>query len=163
MLDQATDDSGSRSHGQDAMQDEQRERLIVLIDHHADQVETVRQVLADKPDQYRLQVMDSGSAALDWLQSPEVAELGQHPDLILLDLDLPHQASLEVLATLKGNANLRRIPVIVLSESDQAEDVFQSYFNQGNCYVVKHANPQQLAVTIQQIESFWLEIVTLPQ
>ncbi|QQE63656.1 hypothetical protein GFS31_03240 [Leptolyngbya sp. BL0902] len=143
------------------MQDDSLERLIVLIDHHADQVETVRQVLTDKPDQYRLQVMESGASALDWLQSTAAAP-GQRPDLILLDLNLPDQASLDVLTTLKGDPNLRRIPVIVLSDSEQTDDVFQSYFNQGNCYVVKNANPSQLATTIQNIESFWLEIVTLP-
>ena len=145
------------------MQDDQLERLILVIDHHADQVETVRQVLANKPDQYHLRVMDSGAAALAWLQSAEATQPGQRPDLILLDLNLPHQASLDVLTTLKGDTNLRRIPVIVLSEAGQADTVFQSYFHQGNCYVVKSSESQQLAATIQQIESFWLEIVTLPK
>ncbi|MBD2428177.1 response regulator [Phormidium sp. FACHB-1136] len=144
------------------MQDDPLDRLIVLIDHHADHVEAVRQVLADKPDQHHLRVIEDGSVALDWLRSIEGSEPGQRPDLILLDLDLPHQASLDILTALKGNPNLRRIPVIVLSESNQTDDVFQTYFNQGNCYVVKNANPQQLVATIQNIESFWLGIVTLP-
>lgn len=144
------------------MQDDALERLILVIDHHADQVETVRQVLADKPSPYHLRVMDSGAAALDWLQSAEASQPDQRPDLILLDLNLPDQVSLDVLTTLKGHPNLRRIPVIVLSDSDQTDAIFQTYFNQGNCYVVKSENPPQLAATIQNIESFWLEIVTLP-
>lgn len=144
------------------MQDDSLERLIVLIDHHADHVEAVRQVLADKPEQYHLRVMDDGTEALDWLRSDAMVEAGQRPDLILLDLNLPHHASLDILTTLKGDPNLRRIPVIVLSESEQTDDVFQTYFNQGNCYVVKNTNPQQLVTTIQNIESFWLGIVTLP-
>lgn len=148
--------------GVKAMQDERLERLILVIDHHADQIATVQQILAAKSDQYHLRVIESGAVALAWLKSPEVDQPGQRPDLILLNLNLPHQSSLEVLTTLKSDANLRRIPVIVLSESGQTDAVFQSYFHQGNCYVVTSADAQQLAAIIQQIESFWLEIVTLP-
>lgn len=144
------------------MQDDPLRRLILVIDHNVDHVETVRQVLADHPNRYQLQVMDSGAAAIAWAQSAAGAQSAAHPDLILLDLHLPEQASFAVLTALKGDANLRRIPVIVLSDSEPTEEVFQSYFHQGNCYVVKNAHPQQLAATIQNIESFWLEIVTLP-
>lgn len=140
------------------MSDDPRARFILVIDHCADQAATVQQVLANKPDQYHVHIAESSAAALALLQSPTAAR----PDLILLDLNLPHQGGLAVLTALKGNDHLRRIPVIVLSDSDQADDIFQSYVNHGNCYVVKSANLQQLAAIIQQIESFWLEIVTLP-
>jgi two-component system response regulator len=144
------------------MQDDHLERLILVIDHHANQIATIQQVFDAKADQYHLRVIDNGEAALAWLQSPEANQPGHRPALILLNLDLPHQASLEVLTALKGDANLRRIPVIVIAESGQTDAVFQSYFHQGNCYVATSADTQQLAAIIQKIESFWLEIVTLP-
>ncbi|MEB3291501.1 MAG: response regulator [Leptolyngbya sp.] len=144
------------------MPDESLKRLILVIDQNPDHGETMRQVLADQSDRYHLQVIDSGEAAIAWVQSPERVPSEARPDLILLDLHLPNQASFTILTTLKGNADWRRIPVIMLSESGQTDDVFQSYFHQGNCYIVKSRHPQQLAAMIQQIESFWLEIVTLP-
>lgn len=140
------------------MPDDRLERLILVIDHCADQAATIKQVLSDNPDRYQIHIAESSVAALAWLQSPAA----HRPDLILLDLNLPNQDGLAILAAIKDSDNLRRIPVIVLSDSAQADDVFQSYFNQGNCYVVKHGTCQQLANTIQQIESFWLDIVTLP-
>ncbi|MFH7243515.1 MAG: response regulator [Spirulina sp.] len=144
------------------MQDDRLERVILVINHHADQIATVRQVLDAKADQYHLQVIDNGAAALEWLKSSEVSQPSHRPDLILLNLDFPHQNSLAMLTDLKGDANLRRIPVIVISDSGQMDTVFQSYFHQGNCYVTTSNDTQQLAAIIQQIESFWLGIVTLP-
>jgi chemotaxis family two-component system response regulator Rcp1 len=144
------------------MQDDRLERVILVVNHHADQIATVRQVLDAKADQYHLRVIDSEAAALAWLKSSEVSKPSHRPNLILLNLDFPCQNSLAMLMALKGDANLRRIPVIVISESGQMDTVFQSYFHQGNCYVTNSADMQQLATIIQQIESFWLEIVTLP-
>lgn len=144
------------------MQGEPLKRWILVIDQNPDRGATVRQVLDDPSERYHLQVIDSGEAAIAWLQSPERGPSEARPDLILLDLNLSDQTSFDILTTLKRDANLRRIPVIVLSNSEAPEDVFQSYLRQGNCYVLKSRHPQQLAATLEKIERFWLEIVTLP-
>ncbi|MEY3297184.1 MAG: hypothetical protein RLZZ597_444 [Cyanobacteriota bacterium] len=140
------------------MPEDRPERFILVINHRADQADTIKQVLSNPPDQYHVHIAESSALALALLQSPAASR----PDLILLDLNLPNQEGLMILTTLKSSDDLRRIPVIVLSDSDQTGDVFQSYSNQGNCYVIKNADLHQLATTIQKIESFWLEIVTLP-
>lgn len=141
------------------MPDETPERLILLVDGHPESAAMVSQVLHSKPGQYRLERVSNGEAALAALRQAGAAA---RPDLVLLDLSLPDDDSLAILTTIKGDANLRRIPVIVLAESDCSEHVFQSYFNQGNCYVVKAADTEQLTTILQRIEAFWLEIVTLP-
>lgn len=143
------------------MPDETPERLILVIDGHPEPTAMVSQLLHPKPGHYRLERVDSGAAALAALQQVG-KDATARPDLVLLDLSLPDAESLAILAAIKGDANLRRIPVIVLAESDCSEHVFQSYFNQGNCYVVKAADAEQLTAIVQRIEAFWLDIVTLP-
>ncbi|NJL48402.1 MAG: response regulator [Leptolyngbyaceae cyanobacterium SM2_5_2] len=142
------------------MDDQNLERFILVIDRNPDHATIVRQVLSQK--QYQLQVIDNVETALDCLyQRHNYTDLPR-PDLILLDLSLPNSASLDILHTIKTNPQLRHIPVIVLTESDRPEDVFQSYLSQANCYVVKATDLDVLAQTIKRIEDFWLEIVTLP-
>jgi chemotaxis family two-component system response regulator Rcp1 len=80
----------------------------------------------------------------------------------LLDLDLPGQDGRTVLTELKGNARLKRIPIIIFTLRDDTEDIFRVYAEQGNCYVLKAADMEQLTQIIRKIEDFWLEIVTLP-
>jgi chemotaxis family two-component system response regulator Rcp1 len=80
----------------------------------------------------------------------------------LLDLDLPDADGLNILAMIKGNDQLRRIPIIVLTVNDRAEDIFRSYALQGNCYVLKSNDLESLSGVAKRIEEFWLQIVTLP-
>lgn len=144
------------------MTDETLERLILVIDGHSEPNAMVSQLLHPTPGHYRLERVDSGDAALAALRQVGDFSAAARPDLVLLDLSLPDAESLAILAAIKGDANLRRIPVIVLAESDCSEHVFQSYFNQGNCYVVKAADADQLTAIVERIEAFWLDIVTLP-
>jgi two-component system, chemotaxis family, response regulator Rcp1 len=85
------------------------------------------------------------------------------PDLILLDLHLPGKSGREVLAELKASSVLKRIPIVILTTSDDEDDIFASYEFQGNCYVVKSIDLNRLAAIVQRIKDFWLGIVTLPQ
>ena len=144
------------------MPDEPLERFILVVEHHPDQAQFIEQVLAAPAGQYRLQVVDSGVIALSFLLQQGNYANAPRPDLILLDLGVPGNENLAVLTTLKAHPHLRRIPIIVLADSGCKEEVFQSYFSQGNCYVVKATDTQQLVATLKQIENFWLEIVTLP-
>ena len=80
-----------------------------------------------------------------------------------LDLDLAGETTgYELLSVLKTDPALRRIPVIVLAMSDRAEDIFKTYAVQGNCYVIRPGDREQLVQIIRRIEGFWLKIVTLP-
>jgi DNA-binding response OmpR family regulator len=84
------------------------------------------------------------------------------PDLILLDLNLPRKSGREVLAEIKSDATLRRIPVVVLTTSQSEEDVLTVYNLSGNCYVLKPVDLEEFMRTIRCIEEFWLRTARLP-
>ena len=84
------------------------------------------------------------------------------PDLILLDLNLPRKDGREVLAEIKSDPQLKRIPVVILTTSKNQDDIFHSYDLHANCYITKSRNLSQLFQIIQSIEKFWFSTVTLP-
>ncbi len=99
--------------------------------------------------------------ALEFLQQKGEFIDAVRPDLILLSF-LPAQSQ-AILQLVKGDRQLRQIPVILLNQTDDARVVLDSYIAQGNCYVLKSARGDDLTALAQRIESFWLGIVTLPQ
>ncbi len=139
------------------------EVLILVIDPNISHSSLIRQVLEGRPNQYRLVVAQNGNMALDFLYQRGEFTAAKRPHLILLDLDLPDQDGQALLAAIKNDPSLRRIPIIVLTASDAPADIFHSYVEQGNCYVIKATDSEALSYTIKRIEAFWLEIVTLPQ
>ena len=84
------------------------------------------------------------------------------PDLILLDLNLPKKSGPEVLAEIKADPWLRRIPVVILTVSKAEEDVLKSYNLHANCYITKPVNLDQFLEVVKSIEDFWLTVVMLP-
>lgn len=84
------------------------------------------------------------------------------PDLIVLDLNLPRKDGREVLAEIKADPNLKRIPVVVLTTSRNEEDIFHSYDLHVNCYITKSRNLSELFKIVKGIEEFWLSTATLP-
>lgn len=84
------------------------------------------------------------------------------PDIILLDLNLPRKDGREVLASIKTDPNLRRIPVVILTTSQAETDLVQSYDLHANCYIVKPVDLDQFIAVVKAIEGFWLQIVKLP-
>lgn len=135
--------------------------LILVVDHDTSHSAIIRQVLQEQPNS-RLVVLQDGLTALDFLHQRGDYTIAERPHLILLDLNLPGKDGREVLADVKSDPQLRRIPIIVLTASDAPEDILRSYVEQGNCYVIKATDSEQLSLTIKRIEAFWLEIVTLP-
>ncbi|HEY7491853.1 MAG TPA: response regulator, partial [Candidatus Tectomicrobia bacterium] len=84
------------------------------------------------------------------------------PDLILLDLNLPRKDGREVLAEIKTDAELKLIPIVVLTTSRDEEDVLKAYGLHANCYIVKPIDFEQFITVVQTIEQFWFALVTLP-
>ena len=84
------------------------------------------------------------------------------PDLILLDLNLPKKNGREVLAEIKQDPELRRIPVVVMTSSDDEKDILAAYDLYVNCYVTKPVDLNQFIAVVRSIEKFWLSIVKLP-
>ena len=82
--------------------------------------------------------------------------------MILLDLTLPKKNGREVLEDIKGDENLKLIPVVILTTSYAEEDVVRAYSLHANCYITKPVDFTQFTKIVRTIEDFWLSIVTLP-
>jgi two-component system response regulator len=80
----------------------------------------------------------------------------------LLDLNLPKKDGREVLAEIKADEDLKRIPVVILTTSQAEEDILRSYNLHANCYITKPIDLQQFIRVVKAIEDFWLTIVRLP-
>ena len=111
---------------------------------------------------YRVQVERTCPGLLEYLR--EAAERPQpfHPDLILLDLDLANDAHCDTLRTIKEDARLRRIPVIVLTEQESAKAVKDAYDLRANACVVKPKEPESFVRMVETTLSFWLDVTRLP-
>jgi chemotaxis family two-component system response regulator Rcp1 len=103
-----------------------------------------------------------GVAAMAYLHQSGEYAAASRPDLIILDLNLPKKDGREVLAEIKTNSQLKRIPVIVLTTSKNEDDIHQSYDLNANCFITKSRNLSQLFTIVRRIEEFWLTTVTLP-
>jgi two-component system, chemotaxis family, response regulator Rcp1 len=138
------------------------ERFILIVENNFNHVQTIKNTFAQSAIQPQITAIDNGEQAMQLLRQQGEYAGTVRPDLILLDLNLPGKDGREILAEIKADPQLRRIPVIVLSISANETDILNSYVLQGNCYVVKPSNLEQLSQIVKRIEEFWLEIVTLP-
>jgi len=107
-------------------------------------------------------VVTDGVEALAYLRREGHYAQAPQPDLILLDLNLPRKDGREVLAEIKNDEYLKRIPVVVLTTSAAEEDIARAYGAHANCYITKPVELDQFLRVVQSIESFWLSLVRLP-
>jgi CheY-like chemotaxis protein len=109
-----------------------------------------------------LSVVSNGVDALAYLRRNGQYANAAVPDLVLLDLNLPKMDGREVLAAIKDDAELKSIPVVVLTTSASQDDVARAYGHHANCYITKPVDLDQFLRVVQSIESFWLSLVRLP-
>lgn len=136
--------------------------FILVIESNPDHAQQIQAALNENVGRYYIQTVVDGSQALDFLHQRSSYADAPRPDLILLDLNLPDREGQEMLAELKGDPQLKRIPIVVLTTSANPDDIFRTYHLQGNCYVIKSDDLPQLIATVKRVEEFWLGIVTLP-
>lgn len=141
---------------------EARARQILLVDDSPGDVRLIREALRETAVAKELHVVTDGEDAMHFLRRAGRHATAPTPDLILLDLNLPRKDGREVLEEIKSDARLRRIPVIVLTTSQDERDVRTSYDLQANCYVPKPIDYDHFASVIAAIDTFWFTIVTLP-
>jgi len=135
---------------------------ILLVEDNPGDVDLTREALEGAKVANRLFVCEDGEQALDYLfRRGEYADVPR-PDLILLDLNLPKKSGREVLEEIRADAELTKVPVVILTTSQADEDVCHAYRLHANCYVTKPVNFKQFLKVIQAIEEFWLEVVKLP-
>ncbi len=135
---------------------------ILLIEDSPSDANLTMQSLQQAKITNRLHWVEEGEAAMDFLYQRGKYADAPRPDLIVLDLNLPGMDGREILAEVKADPDLRRIPVVVLTTSSNEEDVLRSYDLNANCYVTKPFNVEQFIQVVQLISDFWLTAVKLP-
>ena len=135
---------------------------ILLVEDNPGDVRLTQEALRDAKVQNRVSVVQDGVEALEFLQRQGGFADAPRPDVILLDLNLPRKDGREVLAVVKSDPDLRRIPVVVLTTSEADEDILRAYNLNANCYITKPVDFDQFFKVIHSIEDFWFSIVKLP-
>jgi two-component system, chemotaxis family, response regulator Rcp1 len=144
----------SNNHGNGAIE-------ILLVEDNPGDVRLTQEALRESKVLNHLSVASDGVEALAMLRREGPYASQPRPGLILLDLNLPRRDGRELLADIKADPVLRRIPVVVLTTSDAEGDVVRAYDLHANCYIVKPVDLDQFIRVIQTIEGFWLSIVKL--
>lgn len=143
------------------MQDAKPIELLLVEDNPGD-IDLTKKALERGKVANRLTVAKDGVEALAILHRADGYSHYPRPDLILLDLNLPKKDGREVLAEIKEDEELRRIPVVVLTSSKAEEDVLKTYDLYGNGYVTKPVDMEQFTRIVKSIEEFWFHVVRLP-
>lgn len=135
---------------------------ILLVEDNAADIRLTQEALKDAKILNELHVVRDGVEAMDFLRRGEGYEDAPRPDIVILDLNLPRKDGKEVLAELKGDRELRSIPVAVLTTSEAEIDVLETYDLGANCFLTKPVDLDQFLKVIQAVEEFWLGMVRLP-
>jgi len=135
---------------------------ILLVEDNPGDVRLTREVLKDGRINNTLNVVGDGVEALAFLRHEGAYADAGPQDLVLLDLNLPKKDGREVLAEMKADPALRRIPVIILTTSSAELDILGAYDLYANCYITKPVDLDQFVKVVRSIEDFWLSIVKLP-
>jgi two-component system, chemotaxis family, response regulator Rcp1 len=135
---------------------------ILLVEDNPGDARLTTEALRDAKVHNNLSIVADGLEAMAFLRREGKYGDAPRPDLILLDLNLPRKDGREVLAEIKRDDALRRIPVVVLTTSQAEEDILRAYNLSANCYITKPVDLDQFLKVVQSIQDFWLEIVKLP-
>ncbi len=135
---------------------------ILLVEDNPGDVRLTREALKDGKIVNNLHVAEDGVDALAFLRREGKYHNAVRPELILLDLNLPKKDGREVLAEIKADKELKRIPVVILTSSAAEQDIVKSYNLHANCYVTKPVDLDQFINVVKSIEHFWLTVVKLP-
>jgi CheY-like chemotaxis protein len=135
---------------------------ILLVEDNPGDVRLVREAFKEGKVVNNLHVVTDGAAAMEFLRQQGAYENAPRPDLILLDLNLPRKDGREVLAEIKSDEKLRRIPVVVLTTSEAEQDILRAYDLNCNCFITKPVDLEQFIRVVESIDNFWLNVVALP-
>ena len=135
---------------------------ILLVEDNPGDANLTQEAFDEGSIENTLHTVVDGVEALDFLhQHGEYAE-APCPDMVLLDLNLPRKDGDEVLEEVKGDPDLRRIPIVILTSSEAEEDIKKAYDHYANAYLRKPVDPFEFIEMIKQFEEFWFSIVRLP-
>jgi CheY-like chemotaxis protein len=145
---------------------------ILLVEDNPDDRELMKLAFAQGEIPHNLVVVTDGIEALNYLQRQAVnyrgitesRELnsGAMPALVVLDLNLPRINGIEVLKRIRADSYTRIIPVVIISSSNEPQDLIDSYINGCNSYIRKPIHFTQLQSFVREISTYWLTVNQLP-
>jgi len=136
---------------------------ILLVEDNPGDVRLTKEALKEGKVRNNLHVAEDGVEAIAFLHREGRYSEMPRPDIILLDLNLPKKDGREVLAEIKCDEDLKRIPVVVLTTSMAEEDILKTYDLHANCYITKPVDLEKFISVVKMVEDFWLTIVKLPR
>jgi len=128
---------------------------ILLVEDSPDHADLMIEALNEGTLRIKINLVENGADAVAYLRRQDAFAGATLPDLILLDLGLPRMNGHEVLAEIKGDEHLRRIPIVILTGSLNEEDFVRAYDLQANCCVAKPQDLEEFTRAVQMIERFW--------
>ncbi len=135
---------------------------ILLVEDNEGDIRLTTEAFKEGKISNRLYVVRDGVEALEFLNRKGSYAQAIRPDIILLDLNLPRKDGREVLTDIKNHAQLKRIPVVILTTSKAEQDILRAYDLHANCYITKPVDLEEFLTVVRTIEEFWLTIVKLP-
>jgi CheY-like chemotaxis protein len=135
---------------------------VLLVEDNPGDVRLTKEAMRESKVIVNLSVAPDGEEALAFLRKQGKHQSAPRPDLILLDLNLPKKDGREVLAEIKVDDDLRRIPVVVLTTSRAEEDILRTYNLHANCFITKPVDLDQFITVVGSISEFWFSVVRLP-
>jgi two-component system, chemotaxis family, response regulator Rcp1 len=136
-------------------------QILIVEDNPAD-ARLVREVMRDSKVLNEIHWVPDGVEALAFLRGQGKYADAPRPNLIFLDLNMPRKDGREVLAEVKADDRLKRIPIVVMTSSQAEEDVARAYDQHANCYVRKPIDFDQFHLVVKTLENFWFATVELP-
>jgi two-component system response regulator len=135
---------------------------ILLVEDNPGDIRLTQEAFKDVKLRNALHVVRDGVEAMKFLRREGAYANAPRPDIILLDLNLPRKDGREVLEEIKRDDNFKRIPVVVLTTSNDESDILASYNLHANCYITKPVDLNRFVQIVKNIENFWFGIVKLP-
>jgi len=141
----------------------ERQIEVLLVEDDPGDVMMTREAFQDYKLQNQLHVVSDGAEAMEFLRQEGEYAGRPRPDLVLLDLNLPRMDGRQVLEAIKSDPELASIPVVVLTTSENEDDVLRSYSLHANAYVTKPVDFARFIEVIRQIDDFFVTVVRLPR
>ncbi len=143
-------------------QDDSKLVDILLVEDNEGDARLAMEAMRDSKIRNTLHHVSDGEEAMAFLHKAGKYAKAPRPDLVLLDLNLPKKDGRQVLAEIKNDDGLKRIPVVILTVSSAEEDILKSYNLHANCFITKPIDLSQFMKVVRSVEDFWLTIVKLP-
>ena len=139
-----------------------RAAVVLLVEDNDDDIELTKIGFEQAEFAVDLRVVSDGEQCLDYLRRQNAYATSPTPDLVLLDLHMPRMSGMEVLDAINADANLRHLPVIVLTTSSSDREIREAYQRHCSGYLIKPVGFADFVKTVQGLEDYWFSLVALP-